>query len=219
MLEALRSDLAAEAYYLWANSLAQAARYPEALNAWSTAFDYCQAQGRDATAQWCLACLVPALRHTGQWQQAAEVCDDVFANPAAPERARMVASGELGLILAARGETKPARRYLTGAFAFAEATEVFSLEIDTTWGLARVEEAEGRDTAAAERLSRLVRRCATREERHYAVAALRWAASFFAQRGLSAEVAACADALSRIASATARLRLTTGEGSICASTS
>jgi DNA-binding CsgD family transcriptional regulator/tetratricopeptide (TPR) repeat protein len=195
-------DLSADAYYLWADALEQAARYPEALNAWSTAFDYCQAQGLDATAQVCLACLVPALRHTGQWQQAAKVCDDVFANPAAPEPARMVAAGELGLILAARGETKPARRHLTAAFAFAEATELFGLEIDTSWGLARVEEAESLDSAAAQRLSRLVRRCASREERHYAVAALRWAASFFAQRGLSAEVAACADALSRIAGAT-----------------
>jgi DNA-binding CsgD family transcriptional regulator len=195
-------QLSAEAYYLWADALEQAARYPEALHAWSAAFEYCQSQGLDATAHVCLACLVPPLRHTGRWEQAVDVCRDVLANPAAPEPARMVAAGELGLILAARGETKPARRHLIGSFAFAEATELFGLEIDTSWGLARVEAVEGHASAAAERLSRLVHRCATREERHYAVAALRWATSFFAQRDLSAEVAACADALSRIASAT-----------------
>lgn len=195
-------ELSAEVYYLWADALEQAARYPEALNAWSAAFEYCQSQGLEATAHVCLACLVPPLRHTGRWEQAVQVCRDVLANGAVPEPARMVAAGELGLILAARGETKPARRHLTGAFAFAEATELFGLEIDTSWGLARVEAGEGYESAAAQRLSRLVRRCAARQERHYAVPALRWASSFFSQRGLRQELAACADALSQIASAT-----------------
>lgn len=195
-------ELSAEAYYLWADALEQAARYTEALDAWSAAFEYCQSQGLEATAHVCLACLVPPLRHTGQWEQAVQACRDVFANPAAPEPARMVAAGELGLILAARGETKPARRHLNCSFAFADANELFGLEIDTTWGLARVDELEGRGQDAAQRLSRLVRRCAMRQERHYAVAALRWSAAFFAERGLRAEVAACTDALSRIANAT-----------------
>ncbi|MDP8977432.1 MAG: AAA family ATPase, partial [Actinomycetota bacterium] len=195
-------EASAEAHYLWAVSLEYACRYPETLDAYSAAFEYCRSRGLDGTAQLCLACLAPSLRRTGRWQQAIEVCRDVIATPGAPDPARAVAHGELGLILAARGETNPARGHLTTASAFAGTFGLFGVEIETAWGLARLHEADGNAPAAAEHLNRLVSRCAEREERHFAVAPLRWAASFFAQHGLRAELAACTDVLACIAGAT-----------------
>lgn len=201
-LSANLAEVTAEAYYLWAISLEHACRYPDTLEAYAGAFDYCASHGVDATAQLCLACLAPSLRRTGRWEQAVATCQDVLANAATPEPARVVARAELGLILAARGKAAPARRQLTAALALAEPAGIFGAEIEAAWGLAQVEATAGQVTAAAERLSRLVRRCAEREERHFAIAPLRWASAFFGQHGLRGELAACIDVLSEFAGIT-----------------
>ncbi|MDP8929638.1 MAG: AAA family ATPase [Actinomycetota bacterium] len=202
---ALSADLvtsAAETYYLWADALEHATDYPAALDAWTDAYTFCRSRGLDADAHVCLACLAPALRHTGRWDRALEVGREVLATDGAPEVARMVAAGEIGLVLANQGETTPARRHLMGAAAFALANEVFGLEIDTCWGLARADELDGDHESAAARLRELTARCLDRDERHYSVAALRWASSFFGHQGMRGDLGACTDALARIAAAT-----------------
>lgn len=202
---ALSADLdtsAAETYYLLADALEHATDYPAALDAWTDASSFCRSRGLDADAQVCLACLAPALRHTGRWDRALEVGREVLATDGVPEVARMVAAGEIGLVLANQGKTTPARRHLVGAAGFALANEVFGLEIDTCWGLARADELDGDHESAAARLRQLTARCLDRDERHYSVAALRWAASFFGHHGMRGELGACTDALARIAAAT-----------------
>lgn len=194
--------LVAEVYYLHADALEHAASYSAALDAWSDAFAFCRRRGLDSDAHVCLACLTPALRHTGQWDRALEVGREVLATDDAPELARMVAAGETGLILANRGRAVTARRHLARAAAFSIVCELFPLEVETRWGLARLDALDGNDDSAAGRLRELCVRCLDREERHYSVAALRWAASFFGPRGLSGDLGACTDALARIAAAT-----------------
>lgn len=202
---ALASDLegvAAEAYYFHADALEMATDYQAALDALTDAVTFCRSRGLDADAHVCLACLTPALRHTGQWDRALEFGREVLATDGAPEVARMVAAGEVGLILVNRGSTAQARRHLARAAAFSRAYELLGLEIDTGWGLARADELDGDPDSAAARLRELTARCLDREERHYSVAALRWASSFFGRRGLGGELGACTDALARIAAAT-----------------
>jgi DNA-binding NarL/FixJ family response regulator len=202
---ALGSDLEtviAEVYYLYADALEHATHYPAALDAWTDAFTFCRSRGLEADAHVCLACLIPALRHTGQWDRALEVGREVLADDDGPEVALMVAAGEVGLVLANRGQAKQARRHLDGAAAFSRAYELVGLEIDTAWGLARADELVGDEDSAANRLRELTARCLAREERHYAVAALRWAATFFARRGLRGDLGAATDALARIAAVT-----------------
>jgi DNA-binding CsgD family transcriptional regulator/tetratricopeptide (TPR) repeat protein len=201
---ALSSDseeLATEVYYLYADALEMATDYSAALEAWTDAYDYCRTRGLDADAHVCLACLTPALRHTGHWDRALEVGREVLANDRAPEVARMVAAGEVGLVLANRGRTGGARRHLARAAAFSRSYELFGLEIDSGWGLARADELDGDHDSAAARLRELSERCLAREEHHYSVAALRWASSFFGRHGFASELGACTDALVRIASA------------------
>jgi DNA-binding CsgD family transcriptional regulator len=150
-----------------------------------------------------------ALRHTGEWDRALEVGREVLADADdGPEVALMVAAGEVGLVLANRGRTGQARRHLDGAAAFSRAYELFGLEIDTAWGLARADELDGDDDGATTRLRELIGRCLAREERHYSVAALRWASSFFGRRGLRSDLGAATDALARIATATGTVEAT-----------
>ncbi|WNF25870.1 LuxR C-terminal-related transcriptional regulator [Streptomyces sp. C11-1] len=194
--------LAADIYYLYADALEQRTSYPAALDAWTDALSFCRTRGMDADAHVCLACLTPALRHTGQWDRALHAGQEVLAQRDAPDVARMVAAGEVGLILANRGTTETARRHLARAAAYAQAHELFGLEIDTGWGLARTDALDGDDDSATIRLRELTARCLTREENHYSVAALRWAATYFARRDLRDDLGACTDALARIAAAT-----------------
>ncbi|MEV3989899.1 AAA family ATPase [Streptomyces sp. NPDC049837] len=195
-------SLTADIYYLYADALEQRADYPAALDAWTDALTFCRTRGLDADAHVCLACLTPALRHTGQWDRALQAAHEVLARDDAPEVARMVAAGEIGLILANRGTTASARRHLARAGAYARVHELFGLEIDTDWGLARADALDHDDTSATARLRELAARCLARDERHYSVAALRWASTYFARHEHPGDLGACTDALARIAAAT-----------------
>lgn len=192
-------DLVAEVYYFHADALEHTSDYTAALGAWADASAFCRTRGLDADAHVCLACLIPALRHTGQWNRALEVAREVLATDDAPEVARMVAAGESGLVLANRGKTAQARRHLAHAAAFSRVHEVFGLEIETSWGLARADELDGDVDSAATRLRELSDRCRAREERHYSVAALRWASSFFARHDMPGDMGCCTDTLAYIA--------------------
>ncbi|MDQ4097504.1 MAG: AAA family ATPase [Actinomycetota bacterium] len=194
--------LVAEVYYLHADALEHATDYSAALNALTDAVTYCRSRGLDDDAHVCLACLTPALRHTGQWDRALELGLEIVATDDAPEVARMVAAGEVGVILANRGRATQARRHLARAAAFSRIYELLGLEIDTGWGLARADELDGNDTSAATRLRDLTARCMGRDERHYCVAALRWASSYFGRNRLSRDLGSCTDLLARIAAAT-----------------
>jgi DNA-binding CsgD family transcriptional regulator len=195
-------SLTADIYYLYADALEQRTDYPAALDAWTDALAFCRTRGLDADAHVCLACLTPALRHTGQWDRAIHAGQEVLARDDAPEVAHMVAAGEIGLILANRGTTTSARRHLARAAAYARVHELFGLEIDTGWGLARTDALDGHDDSATTRLRELTARCLARQERHYSVAALRWASTYFARHDLRGDLGACTDALARIAAAT-----------------
>lgn len=195
-------SLAADIYYLYADALEQRTAYPAALDAWTDALSFCRTRGLDADAHVCLACLTPALRHTGQWDRALKAGQEVLAQDDAPDVARMVATGEIGLILANRGTTASARRHLARAAAYARVHELFALEIDTGWGLARTDALDGHDDSATTRLRELTTRCLALEEHHYSVAALRWAATYFARHELRGDLGACTDALARVAAAT-----------------
>ena len=193
---------ATDAYFRLGSALEHSAAYPAAIDAYTSAYEFCQQQGYAGPGDICFACLAPVMVHTGEWRRAADVCRQVLEDEAAPLFARMVATGELGHVYALRGEPGRARRLLTEALAFARQSETFGLEVETTQGLARVADTEARDDEAAERMRALLERWQTREERHYSVSAFRFATTLFARRGDVADAGACADALAKVAAAT-----------------
>jgi tetratricopeptide (TPR) repeat protein len=65
---------AGEAYSRLASALEHASGYPEAIDAYSAAADFCHQQGLAGMAAVCFACLAPAMVKTGEWDRAVEVC-------------------------------------------------------------------------------------------------------------------------------------------------
>jgi DNA-binding NarL/FixJ family response regulator len=195
------SESAAEGYYRLASALEHASGYPEALDAYAAATDFCQQQGIAGMAEICFACLAPVMVKTGEWDRAVEFCRVILDGGDAPALARMVAAVELGIVSVLRGETRRTRRLLSDSLAFARRHELFGLEVEAAHGLARADALGGRVDDALQRARDLIGRIADREERHYSVSALRWTTTFFARQGLKADVARSAELLSQTAAA------------------
>jgi ATP/maltotriose-dependent transcriptional regulator MalT len=193
---------AAEVYERLGMILENASEYSRAVDAWGSAFDFCQTHGATAKAHLCLVCLAYVLRKTGEWDRAIGICGDVLAAEDPPRAARCAAIGERALIHVLRGEVKRARTPLTEALTLAEDIEFMIMRIDATWGLARGDSLQAEHESALAR-SRLLLELAQRgEDSHYPVAALRWAATLFASQGAAGEAGACTEVLARIASLT-----------------
>jgi DNA-binding CsgD family transcriptional regulator len=73
------------------------------------------------------------------------------------------------------------------------------MELLSEWGLAVSDEVDGARDRAAQRCLAILDRWNLTEERHYAIGALRWAATFLAEGGDADGTRACVAALGRIA--------------------
>jgi DNA-binding CsgD family transcriptional regulator len=193
---------AAELYQRLADSLEHGGRYESARTAYGEGAAYCRAQAIEQTAQLCLACMSVVLWQTGDWFAAEQTCRDVIASTETTPHARAVAEGILGLVSAARGHPGRARPHLEACLAIGRRLELVAMELIATWGLAVVDRLEGDEATAVDRCRELLARWHRTEERHYVVPALRWVATFHADRGDVTAVRACAEALARIAAQT-----------------
>ncbi|HLZ31764.1 MAG TPA: AAA family ATPase [Chloroflexota bacterium] len=201
-LERNLSGPAAEIYQRLADSLEHSGDYAAARQSYLAAADFCQARGAEAVAQLCLACMTVVLRQTGEWERCAQVCRDVLGSGAATAHAHAVALGMLGLVFAQRGEVPRARPLLFDAEREARKIELVAMELLSAWGLAMVDDLDGRVESAANRCRGLLELWARTDERHYAVPALRWAASLLAACRADEDLRACANALARIVAET-----------------
>jgi DNA-binding NarL/FixJ family response regulator len=195
---------AAEIYQRLADSLEHGGDYAGAKDTYLTAFDFCQANAIPATAQLCIACLAVVLTQTGEWDQAMTFCRNVLASENSSLHARAAASATLGVLFALRGQPGRARPLLLDGLALARRIELVAVELLSEWGLGIVEEQNGANEAAAEHYRCILTRWEQIEDRHYAIAPLRWAATFLAVARYGDEARAVANALTRIASDTAQ---------------
>ena len=139
------------------------------------------------------------LRQTGDWDRAVDLCRQVLASPATPPHARTVATGMLGSILGMRGQCRKARPLLLESITLARRLELAAMEMLATWGLAIVDATGGATGAAAAHCRAVLERWRRTEDRHYAVAPLRWATTFLAESGDGAGARECAAALVALA--------------------
>ncbi|HET6815552.1 MAG TPA: AAA family ATPase [Actinomycetota bacterium] len=190
---------AAEIYQRLADSLEHTGDYPAAKEAYDEAFSFCAANAQEPTAQLCLGCLTAVLRQTGDWERAVTLGRQVIASTDATLHARAVATGMLGLILGLRGQTRRARPLLLEALTLARRIELAPVELLSTWGLAIVDQSEGATESAVGHCWAVLERWRQTEDRHYAIAPLRWATTFFAESGDAAGTRTCAAALAQIA--------------------
>ena len=190
---------AAEIYQRLADALEHTGDYAAAKQTYDQAFSFCTANALEPTAQLCLACLTAVLRQTGDWERAVTLCRQVIASSDATLHARAVATGMLGSILAHRGQTRRARPLLLESLTLARRIELASMELHAIWGLAIVDQTEGATGSAAGHCWSMVERWRQTEDRHYAIAPLRWATTFFAELGDGPGTRTCAAALAQVA--------------------
>jgi DNA-binding CsgD family transcriptional regulator len=193
---------AVDVYQHVANAFENAGDYGAAWDTYEEAYDYCQTQGADASAQVCLVCLAAILFFTGQWDRALDLDKQILASPDSPHGVRMGAKQHFGLIAAARGDARRARRFLSESGAYASRYERQRMEVWDTMAHAWVDELEGDLDAAIERCRSLLSRFGASESVHYPAPALRWATTFLATHGAEADARACAAALARLAAGT-----------------
>jgi DNA-binding CsgD family transcriptional regulator len=189
---------AAETYEKVGMVLDLGAEQGAAIDAFTTAFDFCQAHGVSGRAKVCLGCLAYVLRKTGEWDRVIEIYRDVIAAGEAPRNARCAAIGEFGLVHVLRGDTRRARAPLMEAFALAKQTGFMIMKLESACGLARLDEQQGDYESSEARCRLLLEFARESEDRQYPVPALRWATTFFAGRGAEAEAGACTEWLGTI---------------------
>ena len=198
---ALEHDLtavAAELYQRLSVTLYESADYRRAEEALDTALELCRTTPDQSALGACVSCLAYVLRERGEWARATEICREMMAG----DGGSWVAEGLLGAIQANEGRYTSARRLLSSSLAVAARQGHYNMTVDTTAALARVAAAEGAEAEAAARCDALLARWRESDDRHYALAGLRWAAAFHAQRGDRTGAHACAEALAGIAAST-----------------
>jgi predicted ATPase len=95
---------AGEAYSRLASALEHSSGYPEAIDAYSAATDFCQQQGLSGMAEVCFSCLAPAMVKTGEWRSR---CRGL---PSDPRRRRRPRRRSGGRCRRAGGGVRPAWR-------------------------------------------------------------------------------------------------------------
>jgi DNA-binding CsgD family transcriptional regulator len=219
------TETAGETCYELGEALEYAADYAAAVEAYESAFELCRSHGLGELATICFVCMSPAARLMGDWDRTLSICAEVLADDRTMVLARRVAEEESGLITALRGDRRRARGPLRRAAEFGQASGMFGLEVGARWGLALVAELDQDDAVARSAVTTLLDRCRTTEECHYALPALRWAASFLGERDDVDGVSAChrvvatlatrngsPKVLSALAHAGAELAATDGDG-------
>jgi DNA-binding CsgD family transcriptional regulator/tetratricopeptide (TPR) repeat protein len=193
---------AAEIYQRLADSLEHAGDYRGASRAYDEAYAFCQRNDQDTMGQLCRACATVVLFHSGQWEAALRLSDEVLGDGRASPHARAVATGVAGLVHALRGETARARANLLESRSLARRIDLVAMELLSTWGLALLDEGAQRYERAAESYRHVLIRCRETEERHYCVPILQYAVARFAQDGAPADLGAATALLAEAVAAT-----------------
>jgi DNA-binding NarL/FixJ family response regulator len=195
------ANVAAELYQRLAVAQEHGGDYAGAVETFAAGVAFCEERGEAVAGQFCRACMGVLCHQTGEWDRAVELWQGLLAGDP-PPRTRLICFAGLGLLSAQRGEVKQARALLAEAIALDRRLGHLGTEIYTRFGLVLVETSAGDHDAAAERWRALIDRWERSEDRHYILAPLQWGATYFAERGVTTEVRACAAALARIAAAT-----------------
>jgi ATP/maltotriose-dependent transcriptional regulator MalT len=170
--------------------------YAGARSALGDMLAYCQANELREDELFCVGCLVIVLENAGEWTRAESLARDLLEQTPLPEVSRAHALITLGLISAARGATKRARRLLGQAHAVASDLGLEQSEHACGFWLALVDELDGRESPRWPGLVAhpIARACAARPR------GLRLAATFASRRRDTELLYACADAAAAWAS-------------------
>ena len=172
------------------------ADYPAAESLFDEAIVYCRANDLSEDEHFCIGCLIVVLGHSGDWTRAEQLARDLLEVPSIPGGSRAHAVLTVGLIAAARGATKRARRLLDQSLALSNDIGLEQSAQESAFGLALVDELEGAESPRWQELVTMpVKRQSSSRAR-----GLRMAATFGARRGDTKLVYQCADSIATWAS-------------------
>lgn len=177
------TEAAGSGYYDLATTLIYASDYATSTETWGTGLDFCRAHDLRDQGKGCLACMAVALRLLGDWERAVEIAGQVLDDPAAPPAVRMVAQEEVALIHALRGRRRGIKSLLRDAEHFGRSAGIFGIEVGAMWGLAALAESDDHIAEGRRRSLSLIERCEQTEPSHFALPALRWAATWCSRLG------------------------------------
>ncbi len=163
------------------------------------AIGYCETRALPSAARFCLACLAVLHWRTGPWDQVITLCRQVLESADPSPAARDIATAMLGLTSGMQGHTRRARPFLLNALADARRRQALPVELMSGWGLALIDDLDGRPEAAAEGWRSLVRRWEQTQDGYYIITPARWAVTFFARLGKGVDARACTSVLARAA--------------------
>jgi DNA-binding CsgD family transcriptional regulator/tetratricopeptide (TPR) repeat protein len=189
---------AAEVYQRLGTAHEITGNYGGARDALGSAIGLCESGHAGALEQVCLSCMAYVLRELGDWEQAVELCEGLIVPGASPGDT-LVADGVLGTVHLWRGRAATARPLLQRCLETAARLDVVSMHCDSAAALAWLAAEEGDAEQASELCHTVLERWGRSEDHHYAVWALRWAASHFARSGALRDARACAESLAAIA--------------------
>jgi DNA-binding CsgD family transcriptional regulator len=196
------SGAAAEAYRRLASVLDYASDFTGSRDAYDAAVSYCRDQGDDVNACVCLGCMSFIVYRTGEWKRALDVSREVIDDPLSTPGSSAIAHGITGLIRAARGETRPARKSLVEAQTIARRAQLTFAEIFPDFGLALLAELDGNDEEAVRLHERVLDGWRETQDRHDLVPMFTWQATYFGRLGREHELTQRAEALATMASGT-----------------
>jgi DNA-binding NarL/FixJ family response regulator len=176
--------------------------YRGAVEAYSTAINYCRAQGADEAAFVCLGCVAYIVYRTGDWKRALEICREITDPPQVEPGLQAIADVVTGMVRAFRGETKSARRMIQSSLDISRRFGATAVELAALFALAVTEQNEGNNDEADRGYRSMIERWQQTSERHDIIPCLCWAATFFADRGRVRATTICTEALATIASET-----------------
>jgi DNA-binding CsgD family transcriptional regulator/tetratricopeptide (TPR) repeat protein len=189
-------EAAVTAYWTLGATANAWADYPAAESLFDEAVVYCRANDRSEDEHFCLGCLVVVLGNSGDWTRAERLARDLLERPSIPAGSRAHAILTVGLIAAARGVTKRARRLLSQSLTLASEIGLDQSAHESAFGLALVDELEGSESPRWQELVTMpVERMGSSHAR-----GLRMAATFAARRGDTKLVYRCADSTASWAS-------------------
>jgi predicted ATPase len=142
-LEHGHKDAAAVAYQRMAYVYSYVGDYRGQCDAFGTAIGFCNREGLDHEKVTCLGCMSYALFRLGEWKKSAEVCRGIIDSHPPGEPGRLLAEGVLGVLCAARGQVRQARKLLLPVDEKARALGLAPLELVTRAALAWTDEQSG----------------------------------------------------------------------------
>lgn len=196
-------EAASEAYRRLASVLDYCSDFTGSRDAYASAVAYCRDQGDDDNARVCLGCMSAIVFRTGEWTRALEICREVVEDRRSAAGSSSLAHGIAGLIRAARGEVRPARRALSRAGAIALQNQFAFGTVLADFGLAILAELEGNDQEATRLHQGVIDAWRETQDRHDLVPFFLWQSTFFGRRGRELEATQRAEALATMASGTA----------------